>query len=144
MKVRHPQFPARGRKLLPGHRLQLLELGQTPSIPRKGTETSLGWENPAFRNIGQTPSIPRKGTETCPLQTLALAQQPSQTPSIPRKGTETQLAHQIERPKANVRHPQFPARGRKLHHDSVHRVYPKLPDRRSDTLNSPQGDGNQS
>ncbi len=36
---------------------------QTPSIPRKGTETSfVGWVTPAY--FCQTPSIPRKGTET--------------------------------------------------------------------------------
>ncbi len=62
-----------------------------------------------------------------------------QTPSIPRKGTETlRLLFQIPLLVSSVRHPQFPARGRKLTLGAM-----PIHDRPSDTLNSPQGDGNQ-
>ena len=90
---------------------------QTPSIPRKGTETPelmvtssspLGLsdtlnspqgdgngEEVVRHNVpwtGQTPSIPRKGTETRILYKEKREGKNCQTPSIPRKGTETKLS----------------------------------------------------
>ncbi len=64
--------------------------GQTPSIPRKGTETH-GLDHPYINEvrISQTPSIPRKGTETDTVAFCGIKSLKSQTPSIPRKGTET-------------------------------------------------------
>ncbi len=44
--------------------LSLWGLGQTPSIPRKGTETPGKGGFVTGQIAGQTPSIPRKGTET--------------------------------------------------------------------------------
>ncbi len=63
---------------------------------------------------------------------------PGQTPSIPRKGTETQYDLSQIPKGGQVRHPQFPARGRKLEIVIVYQSYIL----KSDTLNSPQGDGN--
>ncbi len=66
-----------------------------------------------YKPESQTPSIPRKGTETRCLMKLQWPGLTRQTPSIPRKGTET-APSTVAVPSA------FP----------------------SDTLNSPQGDGN--
>ncbi len=67
-----------------------------------------------LKALGQTPSIPRKGTETLKIILERLHLLDGQTPSIPRKGTET-TALRWERMflADKVRHPQFPARGRK-------------------------------
>ena len=122
---------------------------QTPSIPRKGTETNFAADSDQHGRTRQTPSIPRKGTETkvtagakatraSTSDTLNSPQgdgnwlrrgRPSehrlggQTPSIPRKGTET---HSImiwaAAPVYSVRHPQFPARGRKRSKGFVHLI----------------------
>ena len=61
-----------------------------------------------------------------------------QTPSIPRKGTETIMVVVEQKHFDFVKHPQFPARGRKLqsHSDEPDEAVT------SNTLNSPQGDGN--
>ncbi len=139
--VRHPQFPARGRK--PSKVIAPVcysPFRQTPSIPRKGTETHLvRYSKPVFQLSCQTPSIPRKGTETLmqsfmkithkvvrhpqfpargrkPSQSIGTKKgpKPRQTPSIPRKGTETCRHRWVHHPPQTVvRHPQFPARGRK-------------------------------
>ncbi len=42
----------------------LFDDSQTPSIPRKGTETLKEFFCEAEEDYCQTPSIPRKGTET--------------------------------------------------------------------------------
>ncbi len=88
-RVRHPQFPARGRKRAgrcgPGQATGC----QTPSIPRKGTEThrkSLGGK-PRLKNV-RHPQFPARGRK--------------------QHGQGIVQGHII-----NVRHPQFPARGRK-------------------------------
>ncbi len=212
--VRHPQFPARGRKPRRRSTSAMLGFSQTPSIPRKGTETDLlldldvspgilsdtlnspqgdGNQNhqpPALSpRWGQTPSIPRKGTETGQLPIEIVATLLGQTPSIPRKGTETSHSSALSTRQPSVRHPQFPARGRKPDTDCRSRIrgcspvrHPQFPARGrkhdlpvglnkhskgqtpsiprkgtetilirieigpvktlSDTLNSPQGDGN--
>ncbi len=116
---------------------------QTPSIPRKGTETSKRTLYHLHQEVSQTPSIPRKGTETLFLGIFVLLPGVSlsdtlnspqgdgnfglsllsrrfrgfvlcQTPSIPRKGTETNRVLLLL----------------------------GLVLLESDTLNSPQGDGN--
>ena len=138
-QVRHPQFPARGRKpelIVPSRSGYVLS--QTPSIPRKGTETlvmdKMSITTPVVRHP-QFPARGRKRDETGiptrrPLGLSDTLNSPqgdgnprfpafcwaachSQTPSIPRKGTETAIA-----PRAGTG-----------------RIW-------SDTLNSPQGDGN--
>ncbi len=112
--VRHPQFPARGRKLRAATEALSRNECQTPSIPRKGTETSQCWHSLSLSSVVRHPQFPARGRKP--------SYQPgrgclmfSQTPSIPRKGTET---------------PQASLRG---NNENV----------LSDTLNSPQGDGNQ-
>ncbi len=85
----------------------------------------------------QTPSIPRKGTETIS-GSMVTSQPKGQTPSIPRKGTETLYVPASVHSGWKVRHPQFPARGRKPEVTVV--AYFGIV--QSDTLNSPQGDGN--
>ncbi len=49
-----------------------------------------------------------------------------QTPSIPRKGTETHLLKRFRIVIAWVRHPQFPARGRKRGHPQWTATHPRL------------------
>ncbi len=112
-------------------------LCQTPSIPRKGTETVHDLSHRCSLILGQTPSIPRKGTETDYAGTYFVSSL-SQTPSIPRKGTETLLLNMLDPTLCRVRHPQFPARGRKLDPEEKDGDWNIM----SDTLNSPQGDGN--
>ena len=138
LSVRHPQFPARGRKPK-GRWDNDYDCRQTPSIPRKGTETND--ENPDDRPDGlrrQTPSIPRKGTETFDRKVLYLIPgRRSDTLNSPQgdgnPGCQARVVSHF-----HVRHPQFPARGRKLQHEAQLSP-PSIP---SDTLNSPQGDGN--
>ena len=62
---------------------------QTPSIPRKGTETQTVQAIAKELIFCQTPSIPRKGTETHAVNQRRRLLLIGQTPSIPRKGTET-------------------------------------------------------
>ncbi len=88
--------------------------------------------------VCQTPSIPRKGTETSPKHSHRRPDQYRQTPSIPRKGTETATQCGSSGFGIRVRHPQFPARGRKL----AIFLREGCGSLSSDTLNSPQGDGN--
>ncbi len=111
-QVRHPQFPARGRKL---------------SERLKGGR----------RRFCQTPSIPRKGTETSHPRPASIDGCKCQTPSIPRKGTETldkDLATQATAPSDTLNSPQG---------DGNRKIPSILPGNiMSDTLNSPQGDGN--
>ena len=112
---------------------------QTPSIPRKGTETPGSRPSVGRLATVRHPQFPARGRkQLSPLEQARAAF--GQTPSIPRKGTETlyplwTMASSVSLP---VRHPQFPARGRK------HNPFDLLADlpSRSDTLNSPQGDGN--
>ncbi len=96
IRVRHPQFPARGRKRTIDQRMATATYTcQTPSIPRKGTETPFHHlfvqELAVF---GQTPSIPRKGTETCRLsyRSLSLSVNQSDTLNSPQ-GDGNSLAY---------------------------------------------------
>ncbi len=114
----------------------------------------------------QTPSIPRKGTETLVSRNLLLNFQiPSDTLNSPQgDGNNIDKALVAKANKILVRHPQFPARGRKrgTEHDSrdgnaasqtlsIPRKGTETAQHlgievgsidESDTLNSPQGDGN--
>ncbi len=139
--VRHPQFPARGRK----HRLRpcganALPLRQTPSIPRKGTET-----NPEFgfgrrcRCTVRHPQFPARGRKQhngLLLPDLTIGQ----TPSIPRKGTETYIPSysglSLGTLSDTLNSPQGDGNVLSFRRPSSWRAPV------SDTLNSPQGDGN--
>ncbi len=90
VKVRHPQFPARGRKLnIKGLTITPQKLSDTLNSPQgDGNQARLA-------------------------KIRALTLPDCQTPSIPRKGTETQGSYSSRSPSSQVRHPQFPARGRK-------------------------------
>ncbi len=135
---------------------------QTPSIPRKGTETETFPPLEDKFKLGQTPSIPRKGTETWAPRDVVTWNKASDTLNSPQgDGNSTSKTPRCIAP--TVRHPQFPARGRK--HNARYRScqgktwvrHPQFPARGrkpkqgafsagliqwSDTLNSPQGDGN--
>ncbi len=63
-KVRHPQFPARGRKQRAIDRMRAeAEAVRHPQFPARGRKLYGGLSGP-ISVLGQTPSIPRKGTET--------------------------------------------------------------------------------
>ncbi len=114
---------------------------QTPSIPRKGTETILNRLTLSLGTlVSQTPSIPRKGTETTISSRYCSNVNPEigQTPSIPRKGTETQESpscHTLVNMSDTLNSPQ--GDGNVALHLAV-----GIGVAMSDTLNSPQGDGN--
>ena len=119
----------------------MLRIGcQTPSIPRKGTETSSILSRYSHGILVRHPQFPARGRKLT-MGAMTINELRCQTPSIPRKGTETWGSGcGSARPfGVGVRHPQFPARGRK--HIPLgtgqHREI------KSDTLNSPQGDGNE-
>ena len=111
---------------------------QTPSIPRKGTETAKRRPTPqaVVQNV-RHPQFPARGRKRRAGMNVRLTGS-SQTPSIPRKGTETSTPSTCYAPDQRVRHPQFPARGRK----PIPLVKSGVTSSSSDTLNSPQGDGN--
>ena len=91
-------------------------------MPQRGSDTlnspqgdgNLGRVKPHHAGIeGQTPSIPRKGTETWRGRDALRSRHTVRHPQFPARGRKL---HQFRSPsmKLIVRHPQFPARGRKL------------------------------
>ena len=139
-------------------------VGQTPSIPRKGTETVSAAARPPFTPGSDTLNSPQGdgnslrdvlGTFDVPVgsDTLNSPQGDGNRPSLPERQWRSRVRHpqfpargrkpcswtaRVEAP-STVRHPQFPARGRK-HKQVIPRQ--AVLDSLSDTLNSPQGDGN--
>ncbi len=138
---------------------------QTPSIPRKGTETSRLSKNAlAIENLSDTLNSPQGDGNSVALKVTALSLPRSDTLNSPQgdgneaKPMKFQLSITCESDTLNspqgdgnlssftkhsahggrsVRHPQFPARGRKLPNN-----FDQLGNTpQSDTLNSPQGDG---
>ncbi len=63
---------------------------QTPSIPRKGTETIYAQGHKDYMQASDTLNSPQ-GDGNPGKKFNLLLPRPSQTPSIPRKGTETSL-----------------------------------------------------
>ena len=111
---------------------------QIPSNPRKGTETRIGSPFTSSATHGQIPSNPRKGTETLAALVGDSSQDYVRYPQIPARGRKP-IRH---RGRFGLRERQIPSNPRKgtetvAVDDDFGGVVIG-----SDTLKSPQGDGN--
>ncbi len=127
-------------------RYMVMIKSQTPSIPRKGTETLLNacLYRSLDRSIVRHPQFPARGRKReIGRKVNHFSSLVSDTLNSPQGDGNYPLQYSVHAALSTVRHPQFPARGRKLKALAV--SYLQTFDRfrpLSDTLNSPQGDGN--
>ena len=118
-QVRHPQFPARGRKHKAEGRKKHIHLDvRHPQFPARGRKLAIFLREGCGSLSSDTLNSPQGDGNNTGRSKSPRPRRQCQTPSIPRKGTETNLGEGLRRDRAATDGP------------------------RSDTLNSPQGDGN--
>ncbi len=89
--VRHPQFPARGRKPNSNSQIPSSPRVRHPQFPARGRKLSLQ-PGEAIPNNVRHPQFPARGRKLDELaDKYGVSPNTGQTPSIPRKGTETPL-----------------------------------------------------